>query len=276
MTTLSRAQKRIFSFITSDNSLWQLSALGGSFDVAYASSELDKFKDALLDFEQDDSVDSTELESSSIPKPQQEAETLLGHLCDMTHAELAGYVSALCIDSPRRADSALESFRSLTNTQQRVVQGALLSLERLVEVQRLLGVDDSFCKCQLELSSCEVVTAWANDCSWNEALSISGAQPGDLVRILSRVLDTLRQIANLPYIPARPLDGDARLEAPGVHPTIRALCREAADAMNRYPVKDLLPFEEEEEEEEEEADESIAGDSGVNEELSLSSQEDIT
>lgn len=236
--------------------------------MACASSELDNLKDALVDFEQDDSVDSTELqESSGIPKPQQEAETLLGHLCDMTHAELAGYVSALCIDSPRRADSAMESFLSLTQTQQRVVQGALLSLERLVEVQRHLGVDDLFCKCQLELSSCEVVTAWANDCSWNDALAISGAQPGDLVRILSRVLDTLRQIANLPYIPARPLDGNARKEAPGVHPTIRALCREAANAMDRYPVKDLLPFEEEEEEEE--GDTSISGDSDVNEEVSL-------
>ena len=31
----------------------------------------------------------------------------------------------------------------------------------------------------------------------------------------------------------------------GIHPRIRSLCRDAASEMDRYPVKDMLPFEEE-------------------------------
>ena len=99
-----------------------------------------------------------------------------------------------------------------------------------------------------------MVTAWANGCTWQEALAISGAAPGDLVRTLSRVLDALKQFGNIPYLPARPLDGTVRLEASGVHPTIRSLCREAAIEMDRYPVKDMLPFEETDEEEEADED----------------------
>jgi len=239
-----------------DNSLWQLCALGGAWDVAYESSELDKFQDAFADFEGEDDglVDEEKDDSIKIPKPQTEAETLTSYLCQFSPSEMAGYVSSLVVDAPRRADSALESFQKLTHSQQRVVQGALLSLERLVEVQRRLGLDDTIGKCQLELSSCDVVTAWASGCSWNEALSISGAAPGDLVRTLSRALDALRQLGNLPYLPARALDGTVRLEASGIHPRIRSLCKEAANEMDRYPVKDMLPFEEGDEDESESED----------------------
>ncbi|KAL7519190.1 hypothetical protein ACHAWX_003980 [Stephanocyclus meneghinianus] len=229
-----------------DNSLWLLSALGGAWDVAYESSELDKFQDAFADFDNEIGDEREVRYKSTIPKPQAEAETLTKYLCDLASSEMAGYVSSLVVDTPRRADSALESFQKLTHKQQRVVQGALLSLERLVEVQRRSGLDDAIGKCQLELSSCDVVTAWASGASWNDVLAMSGAAPGDLVRTLSRALDALRQIANLPYIPARGLDGTVRLEASGIHPKIRSLCREAANEMDRYPVKDDLPFQENE------------------------------
>ena len=234
-----------------DNSLWQLCALGGAWDVVSASSELDKFQDAIADL-LDEVQDKVEY--STIPKPLREAEALVNSLCQLSASEMAGYVSALAIDSPRHSDSALESFQKLTYPQQRVVQGALLSLERLVEVQRRLGLDEAIGKCQLELSACDVVTAWASGCSWNDALVLSGAAPGDLVRTLSRALDALRQFGNLPYIPARALNnGLPRLEASGIHPTVRSLCREAANAMDRYPVKDMLPFDEDDLESEDDA-----------------------
>ena len=54
------------------------------------------------------------------------------------------------------------------------------------------------------------------------------------------------------------MDGTV-LEASGLHPRIRSLCREAASEMDRYPVKDMLPFEEDElesDEEEEEVEEN--------------------
>ena len=94
-------------------------------------------------------------------------------------------------------------------------------------------------------------------------MELSGAAPGDLVRTLSRALDALRQIANLPYIPARGLDGVAQYEASGVHPKIRSLCKEAIIEMDRYPVKDDLPFqvnEEEDTDDEEGADDEVESD----------------
>ena len=67
--------------------------------------------------------------------------------------------------------------------------------------------------------------------------------PGDLIRTLHRALDALRQIANLPYNPVRPFT-KIHSEAFGIHYDILKLCREAANAMDRYPVKDtLLTFE---------------------------------
>lgn len=76
---------------------------------------------------------------------------------------------------------------------------------------------------------------------------------------MSRALDALRQIANLPYIPARGLDGIVQLEASGVHPKIRSLCREAIIEMDRYPVKDDLPFQEESEDYDEVDNNSVIG-----------------
>jgi hypothetical protein len=80
-------------------------------------------------------------------------------------------------------------------------------------------------------------------------LDLSGLSPGDLIRTLHRALDALRQIASLTYNPVRPLT-KIQTEAFGIHPEILKLCREAAFAMDRYPVKDtLLSFEEDSESE---------------------------
>lgn len=81
---------------------------------------------------------------------------------------------------------------------------------------------------------------------------MSGGAPGDLVRILHRALDALRQIGNLPVNAVRSIDASAgivQMESPGIHPDIRSLCRDAANAMDRYPVKDPLPFDDDDEEE---------------------------
>lgn len=106
----------------------------------------------------------------------------------------------------------------------------------------------------------------ANGCTWSEALEMSGVAPGDLTRIIGRAMDAVRQFGNLKYYPLRKDDigGTATVDPlkRGIHPELRKLCREAAQAMNRYPVKDTLPFEAEEEDmfdetaEEEESSES--------------------
>lgn len=89
------------------------------------------------------------------------------------------------------------------------------------------------------------MTAWADGCTWNEALEISGLPPGDLARNLSRVLDAVRQLGKLPYAPKRRAVGKSR----GFDPQLRQLCREAARALGRYPVKDSFGFEVDEEDE---------------------------
>ena len=124
-----------------------------------------------------------------------------------------------------------------------------------------------------DISNCEVVTAWAAGCTWTEALRISGSPPGDLARTLSRVLDAVRQLGNLPFRPVRKQDLFGSVETAtvsrGLDPAVRRLCREASHALNRYPVKDPLAFETAEDEvedhegEEEQEDEDIDYDGGT-------------
>uniref|UniRef100_A0A7S3PXN5 RNA helicase n=1 Tax=Chaetoceros debilis TaxID=122233 RepID=A0A7S3PXN5_9STRA len=274
-----------------DNSLWALVAMGGAWDVLEASADLDKFKAELNslgthdnsglfdDFDDDPlfddidefdngsgkehSAESQEVESDlTVPLPQAEAATLVDQLRALEPDEIAGYVSCLVADSPRGGGaSVLSSFQQLSHEQQKVIQSSLLSLERLSEVQNKYSVDETARKVQVELGTCEVVTAWTAGCSWNEALEISGSAPGDLVRILHRVLDSLRQIGNLPVNAVRSINANAgiiQMESTGIHPDVRQLCREAATAMDRYPVKDPLPFEDDEDtDDDHESDEDV-------------------
>lgn len=110
-----------------------------------------------------------------------------------------------------------------------------------------------------DISNCEVVTAWASGCTWNQALQISGLPPGDLARSLSRVLDAVRQLGNLPFTAVRKKDFDDVVEiaavSRGLDAAVRRLCREASHAINRYPVKDPLAYETPEEGEDDDDDE---------------------
>lgn len=265
-----------------DNALWFLTAMGGAWDVTGASAELDKFKtemnnigvydenslfdDDAFDVEDDYGLfekptsnqesssreEEKEDESDIVPLPQREANILTEQLLNLTPAEIAGYVSCLVSEGGRRDGntSVLSAFQQLTPSQQRVVQSSLLAVERLTEVQNKFSVDENTSKVTLELATCEVVTAWTEGCSWNEALAISGQAPGDLIRTLHRALDALRQIGNLPVNAVRALDagnGIVQKEAPGIHPDIRRMCREAAISMDRFPVKDPLQFDYEDE-----------------------------
>jgi superfamily II RNA helicase len=240
-----------------DNSLWCFVAMGGTWDVSGASSKLDDFKAAMTSFD-DDNMDffdddkKTEPEESSpeltIPKPQLEAEQLVSHLRFLSPGELAGYVSCLVSEGSRGSPSVIDTFQKMRARQQRAIQISLASMERLVDVQRQYSVDEKTCNCNLDITNCEVVTAWAEGCTWSEAVEISGAAPGDLARILSRALDAVRQFGNLKFSALRKEDFEEGTSVQplsrGIHPEIRRLCREAAKAMNRYPVKDPLPFAE--------------------------------
>eukprot|EP00977_Amphora_coffeiformis_P001920 scaffold362_cov176-Amphora_coffeaeformis.AAC.46 len=244
-----------------ENSLWALVAMGGAWDVIGASSNLDRYHKAMEAFESDEDGDlwydnlsgkeatSDVKDTDEAPVAQQEAEKLLSLIRTMTPAELAGYVAAIVAESSRGSGpSVVELFHGLTQLQQRVVQASLQSLERLSEVQKLNNVDPGTRQTNLDISNVEVVTAWADGCTWNEALRLSGGlPPGDLARTLSRVLDAVRQLGNLPFTPVRKEDmqNDENVRRPsrGIHPDVRRLCRNAAAAINRYPLKDPFSFE---------------------------------
>jgi hypothetical protein len=258
------------------NALWLLVAMGGAWDVVGASARLDSFRARMKAFEDDISFldDDGELfpssqstGSSDAPIAQQEGEELRDYLRKLTAAELAGYVACLSSEGYRRTasqQSSVELFQRLSVPQQKAIQSSLHACERLIDVQNRFGVE---APCELDLSTCEVVTAWAEGCSWNDALEMSESAPGDLARMFGRVLDTLRQLNRLPFTPIRAsnMDGTRKSISPGIHPEIRRLCRDAAKSINRYPVKDPLPFDTDPEEvldelEVDDSDEEVDGD----------------
>eukprot|EP00536_Pseudo-nitzschia_multiseries_P015988 jgi/Psemu1/263316/estExt_Genewise1Plus.C_9950006 len=246
-----------------ENSLWCFLAVGGTFDVTNASAKFDKMKESMdiFDYEDEDedeellldttSQERVEIDSTVPSKSQQEAETLLYHLRELSPGEMAGYVSCLVTgDTARggRVDS-ISVFKRLGPRMQRSIQVLLDGTERFIDVQRQYFLDEKMCSCQFDLSHVEVVTAWANGCTWSEALEISGAAPGDLTRIIGRATDAVRQLGALKFNPIRKNDlmnpaagGAVDPFARGIHPDVRRLCREAVAQMNRYPVKDPLPF----------------------------------
>mmetsp|Transcript_39629 Transcript_39629/g.95767 ORF Transcript_39629/g.95767 Transcript_39629/m.95767 type:complete len:1289 (-) Transcript_39629:69-3935(-) len=241
-----------------ENALWGFVAMGGTWDVLGTSASYDEFNSAMSSFEDDmnlfdDDESSKKDESSSKSAPHLEAEDLVNHLLELSPSEMAGYVSCLvCGDTARSSLSAMDVFKRLSSRQQRAIQVLLDSTDRLSDVQRQFEVDARASNCQFDVTHSEVVAAWADGCSWSEAMEMSGAAPGDLTRIIGRALDAVRQYGALKYTPLRRSDagGDVIVDpfSRGIHPELRRKCREAAKAMNRYPVKDPLPFEAEEEE----------------------------
>ncbi|GKY92438.1 hypothetical protein MPSEU_000214300 [Mayamaea pseudoterrestris] len=246
-----------------ENSLWCLVAMGGAWDVAAASHKLDASRKPGLEFTSDAETGQDDVETFDISLySQREAADLTDKLRTMSISELAGYVSCLVSDFEAKGDGSItivDRFQRLTKKQQKSIQSSLVVLERFMEVQKVFSVDEKPRRCTFDISNCEVVTEWAAGCSWNEALALADVPPGDLVRTLSRALDGLRQLGNLPFTPLRKGDLDesssADLLSPrGLHPEVRKLCRDAAKAINRYPVKDFLTFDTGEQEDDDDMD----------------------
>mmetsp|Transcript_19575 Transcript_19575/g.29029 ORF Transcript_19575/g.29029 Transcript_19575/m.29029 type:complete len:1269 (+) Transcript_19575:83-3889(+) len=265
--TITTAGQHV-GMLSFENSLWGLVAMGGAHDVVGASSELDELRFRMEEFQRDlgileDESDSEMFDSLFGPSPnsekteereesiftasQKEAALLTKKLLGLTAHELAGYVSCIVSDGRRDDSRVIESFEQLTNGQKEAVQSALEVSERLVEVQKECGTKYSSTNIELDLSTAKVVTAWASGCSWSDALKLSGLAPGDLVRMLGRVMDALRQFGKLPYNPVRSSsfgEGKGVFDGSlGLGTDLRNLCRDAATSMDRYPVKDPLPFE---------------------------------
>lgn len=236
-----------------ENSLWAFLAMGGSYDINNVSNQFDDMNQPIRSFKNETELFAKDdgSETSKAILSMAEAEDLTHHLQELTPGEMAGYISCLVAGDTGRSNevSASYVFGRLSPQLQRSIQILLDVTERFVYIQRQYSVDESTCNCRFDLSHCEVVTAWANGCTWNEALEISGVAPGDLTRIIGRATDAVRQFGSLKFHPIRKKDFSNKNSATvdpfssGLHPEIRRLCREAVKDMNRYPVKDPLPFE---------------------------------
>lgn len=136
-----------------ENSLWSLVAMGGAWDVVGSSSRLDDTRKYIqtLDGESSEWYDVTEMtQDPEIPQPQREALDLVSLLRTMSPSEIAGYVSGLVAEGSRpNGPTLVELFQRISPLQQRVLQKSLLSLERLMEVQKIFSVDENARNCNL-------------------------------------------------------------------------------------------------------------------------------
>lgn len=231
-----------------ENSLWIFVALGGTFDIDNVSSNFDDSISRLLDDVMDfhsTHHNNGKSETNVRNMAQKEAELLASHLQNFTPAEIAGYVSCLIAsDIGKNNDiSPIYVLSRLTRRLQQAIQYLSYVTDRYVFLQNKFCVDKKMIYCPYDLSFCEVVMAWADGCSWNEALTIAGVSPGDLTRIIIRAYIAVRQLGQLKFHATRKDGFAADPLSSGLHPEIRKKCREAAKSMNRYPVKDPLPFE---------------------------------
>jgi superfamily II RNA helicase len=74
---------------------------------------------------------------------------------------------------------------------------------------------------EINYSAAAAAERWTNGMSWDELVDRTGAEEGDLVRLLSRTGEALKQLANL---------RDS-------NPTAAAVASAAADAILREPVR---------------------------------------
>jgi len=74
---------------------------------------------------------------------------------------------------------------------------------------------------EVNLSAAAAAELWATGVTWSELVRRTGAEEGDLVRLMSRTGEALRQVGNLAT----------------AHPEIAKIAREASDAMLRDPIR---------------------------------------
>ena len=101
--------------------------------------------------------------------------------------------------------------------------------DRVEMAQRRAGLYDDAFETLLSPAVSGAAELWANGCSWAELKDAVALDDGDLVRLLRRTMELLRQLLLLrhPLLPRN----------------LSAAARAALDAMNRYPVSDEFLME---------------------------------
>ncbi|HBR58342.1 MAG TPA: hypothetical protein DEA22_12895 [Blastocatellia bacterium] len=136
-----------------------------------------------------------------------------GLFANISPSDAAGLAAALAADSDRdygrlatseRLDAVIAKFEGL-------IMGVM-------NVEFRFGVDSNG---DLNLSASAAAEKWATGASWNELAAKTGAEEGDLFRLLSRTGEVLIQIAQLKES----------------NPAAAAIAREAAELVLRDPVR---------------------------------------
>ena len=140
--------------------------------------------------------------------------------------ELAAAMSCLVSESGR--PDIFVGYEASPNVQSFAEQ-SLHMQARLLSVQLSHGVDAAI---PLDITYAGLVEAWALGASWNELVAMTSMQEGDIIRVLRRVLDALRQIPRLPFV----------ADGMGVDAEFRVNARRALTLMDRFPVSDDVTY----------------------------------
>ena len=127
-------------------------------------------------------------------------------------------MTALAVEEPRPNTEIGVSVRSRTKAalqQIREMGRELRRLQRRHRVEAPVRVVESLAA---------LTQLWAGGATWEQMLTATNMDEGDIVHFLRRTLDLLRQIANAPHVPER----------------LRELARAAFALIDREPVNEVL------------------------------------
>lgn len=139
------------------------------------------------------------------------------HLDPLTPSELAGILSCITFDSMRDNKPSMLSTPPMVRQTLKLLQPVLRQVDR---VQSQYGVSAPVV---LNPTACPIVVAWADGLPWQQLVRQSGLAEGDMVRVLRRTADLLRQVAH----------GDH------LSPELKANALIALRAVMRDPVKEV-------------------------------------
>ena len=148
----------------------------------------------------------------------------------VAEALASGAMSALTIPEFAAVATALvaEELRPSSWIKMTPVGGAVEALQQIVRIARDLRSVQR--RHRLELNTrihadCSGLTQlWADQGEWEYLMSLTNLDEGDVVRIFRRTVDLLEQMAH----------------APGLDPNLKRLAGDAARAMDREPVREIL------------------------------------
>eukprot|EP00186_Timspurckia_oligopyrenoides_P002392 CAMPEP_0182441718 /NCGR_PEP_ID=MMETSP1172-20130603/701_1 /TAXON_ID=708627 /ORGANISM="Timspurckia oligopyrenoides, Strain CCMP3278" /LENGTH=1110 /DNA_ID=CAMNT_0024636191 /DNA_START=480 /DNA_END=3812 /DNA_ORIENTATION=+ len=135
--------------------------------------------------------------------------------------QFAAALSAVISDSRMRNDVYLDF--ELSPELESVCVDLQFLANRIIRSQEQNGI---YFSAMVDRQEASLTEAWASGMLWNELLSRTSLQEGDICRKLRRVMDALRQIPHLPI----------------VSESLRTNARRALTLMDRYPVSDDITY----------------------------------